>query len=198
MVAEKQQIARCAGIANLVVFLARLSHESTIAGVIADRPGNAWLVSALVAGGGTDTLAQVSRTSVPLLLAIPALAGSLVAASTLPAAAKLSVCNKTAHTASLALGFFDGKNWGSTGWWMVAAGSCTALIEEPLNGRFYYVYAEHHDVGGAWVGDRSFCVKQGRFTIHSRTDCMGQGYEVKRFFQVDTGSSIDWTENLAD
>jgi uncharacterized membrane protein len=150
------------------------------------------------AGGGTDTLAQLSRISLPLLLAVPALAGNFFFVSAEPAAAKLSVCNKTAHTASLALGFFDGKNWGSTGWWTVAAGSCTALIEEPLNGRFYYVYAEHHDVGGAWEGDRSFCVKQGRFAILSRTDCIAQGYEVKRFFQVDTGSSIEWTENLAD
>jgi uncharacterized membrane protein len=131
-------------------------------------------------------------------LAVPALAGSFLAASALPAAAKLAVCNKTMHAASLALGFFNGKNWGSAGWWTVAAGSCTALIDEPLNGRFYYVYAEHHDVGGAWEGDRSFCVKQGRFAILSRTDCTAQGYEVKRFFQVDTGTSTDWTENLAD
>jgi uncharacterized membrane protein len=149
-------------------------------------------------GGGTDTLAQVSRTSLPLLLAVPALAGSFLVASAPSAAAKLAVCNKTAHSASLALGFFDGKTWGSAGWWTVAAGNCTALIEEPLNGRYYYVYAEHHDVGGAWEGDRSFCVKPGRFAILSRTDCTAQGYEVKRFFQVDTGSSTDWTENLAD
>jgi uncharacterized membrane protein len=140
----------------------------------------------------------VSRISLPLLLAVPALAGSFLAASALPATAKLAVCNKTMHAASLALGFFNGKNWGSAGWWTVAAGSCTALIDEPLNGRFYYVYAEHHDVGGAWEGDRSFCVKQGRFAILSRTDCTAQGYEVKRFFQVDTGTSTDWTENLAD
>ena len=140
----------------------------------------------------------MSRTPLLLLLAVPALAGSFFVASAPPALAKLSVCNKTTHSASLALGFFDGKNWGSAGWWTVAAGNCTALIEEPLNGRYYYVYAEHHDVGGAWEGDRSFCVKQGRFAIPRRTDCLAQGYEVKRFFQVDTGNSTDWTENLAD
>jgi uncharacterized membrane protein len=133
-----------------------------------------------------------------VLLAVPALAASFLAVCTLPAAAKFSVCNKTTHTASLAFGFFDGKNWGSAGWWTVAAGSCAALTEEPLSARFYYVYAEHQDVGGAWEGDRGFCVKQGRFAIATRTDCLAQGYEVKRFFQVDTGNATDWTENLAD
>jgi uncharacterized membrane protein len=131
-------------------------------------------------------------------LAVPALAASFLAASTLAAAAKFSVCNRTAHAASLAFGFFDGKNWGSAGWWTVAAGSCAALLEGPLSARFYYVYARHQGVGGAWEGDRSFCVKQGRFAIARHTDCMTQGYEARRFFQVDTGNSTDWIENLAD
>ena len=131
-------------------------------------------------------------------LAVPAFAASLVAASADPAAAKLSVCNKTAHPAAVALGSFDGKDWTSAGWWTVAAGECAALVNEPLPARYYYLYAEHRDVGGAWEGDRSFCVKQGHFEFRGRADCLAHGYEAKRFFQVDTGKSAEWTENLAD
>jgi hypothetical protein len=43
MVAQKQQIACRVGIANFVVFKGRLSHESIIEGVIANRRRNARL-----------------------------------------------------------------------------------------------------------------------------------------------------------
>lgn len=125
------------------------------------------------------------------------LAASLLAAAS-PAAAKFSVCNRTAHPASVALGFFDGKFWTSVGWWTVAARDCAALINEPLNARYYYLYAEHEGVGGTWDGDRSFCVKQAPFNLQGRADCLAHGFDVKRFFQVDTGNSIDWIQNLAD
>jgi uncharacterized membrane protein len=131
-------------------------------------------------------------------LAIPVFAAMSLVASALPASAKFAVCNRTATPASVALGFFDGKDWASAGWWKLAAGECSALVKEPLMGRFYYLYAEHQDSDGAWDGDRSFCVKQRRFTIQGRRDCSAHGYELKRFFQVDTGNSVDWTENLAD
>jgi uncharacterized membrane protein len=129
----------------------------------------------------------------PLLVA-PLMAGTFPA----PADASLNVCNKTAHPASVAVGFFNGKAWSSAGWWTVSAGGCESVIKEPLNARYYYLYATHLDVGGAWDGDRSFCVKPGRFAIEGRGECLEQGYEMRRFFEGDTGNSSDWTENLAD
>jgi uncharacterized membrane protein len=138
----------------------------------------------------------VSPRSYTLLL--PVIAVALLGASTHPASARFSVCNRTANPASIALGFYSGKDWASSGWWKIGAGGCAVLIEEPLLARFYYIYAEHEDVGGAWEGDRSFCVKEGRFTILGRTGCVAHGYEARRFFQVDTGNAPDWIENLAD
>ena len=150
----------------------------------------------LTARDGTDTLSHVSaRLSILLLAGVTA---TLLGVSTDPAAARFSVCNKTGHPTSIALGFFNGKQWASSGWWKIAAGYCAALIEEPLPGRFYYLYAEHENLGGAWEGDRSFCVGSGHFAIVGRADCSAHGYEIKRFFQVDTGNSPEWTENLAD
>jgi uncharacterized membrane protein len=135
----------------------------------------------------------LSLILLPLLAATP-MAGVLPDS----AYASLTVCNKTAHAAAVAVGFFNGKIWGSAGWWTVAAGGCESVIKEPLNGRYYYLYAAHEDVGGSWDGDRSFCVARGHFTIQGRNDCLNQGYEMRRFFQIDTGASSDWTENLAD
>jgi uncharacterized membrane protein len=81
------------------------------------------------------------------------------AAST-PAEAAFSICNKTTHAASVALGFYDGKDWGSSGWWTVVPGACERIVTEPLVAR-YYLYATHQDIGGAWEGDRSFCGRSG-------------------------------------
>jgi uncharacterized membrane protein len=140
-------------------------------------------------------LLRVSRFAATLILSVGFLPAILFAA---PAAASFSVCNKTEHGVLVAIGFFDGKNWRSAGWWPVTARDCAELIKTPLVGRYYYLYASHEEVGGAWDGDRSFCVTTGRFTIRGRGDCQHQGYEVKRFLQVDTGNSPNWTENLAD
>ncbi len=144
------------------------------------------------------TLIRVSRGLPSGVLIAPVFAGVLLAASSAPAQAAFSVCNKTDHTASVALGFYDGKDWGSTGWWTVAAGACTRIINEALFARYYYLYAIHQDVGGAWEGDRSFCIGKGRFSIQGRDGCAAKGFESKKFFQIDTGQSRDWTENLAD
>lgn len=135
----------------------------------------------------------------PALILFPLLLAPLMLC-TLGATARatLNVCNKTAHPASVAVGFFNGKAWSSAGWWPIAAGGCESLIKEPLNARYYYLYAAQQDVGGAWDGNRAFCVARGRFQIEGRSDCLNQGYEMRRFFEVDTGNSVDWTENLAD
>ena len=118
--------------------------------------------------------------------------------SAAPANAAFSVCNKTTHPAAVALGFVNEKGWNSAGWWNIAPGNCAQLVSQPLNARFYYLYAVHQDIGGAWDGEHSFCVKPGQFTIQGRINCAGKGYEARRFFEVDTGNSPNWTENLVD
>ena len=114
-----------------------------------------------------------------------------------PAAAGLNVCNQTSHPAAVALGAFDGAEWGSRGWWTVGSGACAEIVSGPLIARYYYLYAVH-GVGGAWSGNRSFCVGAGQFEIAGREDCVERGFDRKRFFQVDTGDVPDWTETLAD
>jgi uncharacterized membrane protein len=129
------------------------------------------------------------RTLVGLILVVLAVS---------PAEAAFRVCNKSTHAAQVAIGFYDGKNWSSQGWWPIPAGQCNELVSGPLKARYYYLYAVDEHSGGAWDGNRSFCVGEGQFVIPGRVNCVARGYERRTFFQVDTGESIDWTENLAD
>jgi uncharacterized membrane protein len=153
---------------------------------------------ALTEAAPADRFLDVSRSSLLLALTLPAIAAAFLCAGTVPAVANFLVCNKTAYAAAVALGSYDGKAWGSSGWWKIAPGDCSILLRGPLISRYYYVYAEHEEIGGAWDGDRSFCVTKGEFSIAGRSDCLAKGYETRRFFQVDTGSALRWTENLAD
>jgi uncharacterized membrane protein len=115
-----------------------------------------------------------------------------------PAEAALGVCNKTGHSTDIALGFYDGKQWSSRGWWTVAPGDCVQVVNENLVARYYYIYAVQRDVGGGWDGEHGFCVRNGQFQIQGRSNCVKRGFDRKGFFQVDTGQAPDWTENLAD
>lgn len=116
-----------------------------------------------------------------------------------PALADFHVCNRTANTAKVALGRYDGSEWLSEGWWSVPAHACATLLGGKLVARYYYVYAS--DGGsGTWGGRRAFCVTAGggKFQIIGRADCAGRGYDRKSFFEVDTGNSPDWTQSLSD
>ena len=103
------------------------------------------------------------RIKTALLSALFLLAGFFAAA--VPAHAAFSVCNKTTFPASVAIGYYDGATWNSAGWWNIVAGSCAELVTTPLPARYYYLYAVHQSAGGAWDGDRSFCVSRESFQI---------------------------------
>jgi uncharacterized membrane protein len=115
-----------------------------------------------------------------------------------PAQAGLTLCNKTARPARVALGRFDGTAWGSEGWWTIAPGKCARLVTAPLDARYYYLYAGDGGAG-TWDGDYAFCVAADeKFSIVGREDCAGRGYERKGFYQVDTHENTDVTKSISD
>lgn len=124
------------------------------------------------------------------LAGLPCVAGTALAG--------FNVCNKTGQDVRAALGRFDGTNWTSEGWWTVKAGSCTALLTGPLQGRFYYLYATD-GASGTWDGKTRFCVApEKRFKSASRADCAKRGFDRRGFFEVDTGKKPDWTQTLSN
>ena len=115
-----------------------------------------------------------------------------------PAQAALTVCNKAGHPARVALGRFDGRDWASQGWWLLAPGQCADVVTAKLDARYYYLYATD-DASGGWDGRNGFCVAQtDTFQIRGRADCEGHGYDRKGFFQIDTGQARDYTQTLSD
>lgn len=130
------------------------------------------------------------RFALPLLAALLLLAG--------PARASFTVCNKSDHAAKVAIGRFDGRHWGSQGWWTIAPKKCAGLIAGPLDARYYYLYATD-GATGAWDGSKNFCTApSGAFAISGRANCAGRGYDRKGFFEVDTGQNPNWTQSLSD
>ena len=115
-----------------------------------------------------------------------------------PAHAGLSVCNRTAQPAKLALGRFNGTQWMSQGWWTIAGHHCSTVISAPLDARYYYLYAT--DGGpGSWDGGHPFCTASAAaFKVIGRGDCAAHGYDRKGFFEVDTGDKPDFTQSLSD
>ena len=128
-----------------------------------------------------------------LILALAALV-----ALTVPAQAGFSVCNKSARTVRVALGRFDGTQWGSQGWWFISPKQCAALISEKLNARYYYLYATNENFG-LWDGNKKFCVTVFiKFAISGRANCESRGYYRLGFSEIDTGNRLDWVQTLSD
>lgn len=112
-----------------------------------------------------------------------------------PAAAELSFCNDTPVTLSVAIGYATGDTWTSEGWWRIEPVSCTAIIEEDLDLRYYYWHAWHP--GGDLVeDDYRFCISDEVFTIEGDTDCADRGHDRVAFNEVNVGEALSFTVHL--
>ncbi len=115
-----------------------------------------------------------------------------------PAFAALTVCNKTARDARVAVGRFDGTQWISEGWWAVASQKCAEIVPRRLTARYYYLYAVDGGAG-SWDGARKFCVgNSDKWQSPGRSNCAGRGMDRKGFFRIDTGDKPDYTQTLSD
>ena len=115
-----------------------------------------------------------------------------------PANANFSVCNKSAHPMRVAVGLYDGVQWASKGWWVVAPNKCAELVAGRLQARYYYLYATN-ELFGVWSGPKHFCVTVFmKFTIPGRRECEARGYYRLGFLEIDTGNKLDWTQTFSD
>lgn len=125
--------------------------------------------------------------------ALAALLGALYA---LPAQARLDVCNDTGSRVGIAVGYHDGSEWVSEGWWHLDGHKCGPVIETALDARYYYLFVIDFDAGGGWSGLATLCVAPDAFTIRGREDCEARGRFTAGFFEVDTAHAPDWTVRL--
>ena len=115
-----------------------------------------------------------------------------------PAAADFRICNLTKSRIGIAIGYKDGEEWATEGWWNVAAGNCETLLRGNLAARFYYIYAVDYDRGGEWSGQAFMCTREKEFTIRGTGDCLARGFDRTGFFEVDTGDQRAWTVQLTE
>lgn len=118
----------------------------------------------------------------------------------------LVLCNKTEHLVWAATGQLADDNFESRGWTRVPAAECTQVINQNLNSRFYFYYAEAVSAKGdlvveagrrkIWGGEKPLCSKPTRFVIKGDENCSARGFDRHLFKQIDTGSARRWTVNL--
>ena len=129
------------------------------------------------------------------LLALSALGAALCAAA--PARADLRMCNNTNNRVSVALGYTDGQNWVSEGWWNLKSLDCVTLLRGALAAEYYYLYAMD-ERGGEWKGKVFMCTSDREFKIDGRQDCFVRGYNRTGFFEVDTGKDFEELDGATD
>jgi uncharacterized membrane protein len=132
----------------------------------------------------------------PALLCLGLATAAPLAAT--PAAADFRICNLTKSRIGIALGYKDGEEWATEGWWNIAAGNCETPLRGNLAARFYYIYAVDYDRGGEWSGQAFMCTRDKEFTIRGTGNCLARGYERTGFFEVDTGEQQTWTVQLTE
>jgi uncharacterized membrane protein len=111
------------------------------------------------------------------------------------------VCNKTGGPVEVAKALNTAKQGEtpvivSEGWYQFAPGECSTLWAGELKYRYYLLYAQNKNTKREWKGDIRVCVSREPFTI-THGYCETSNYQ-RGFFQVDTGESTSWTQNLTD
>lgn len=118
----------------------------------------------------------------------------------------LVLCNKTEHLVWAATGQLNDEQFESRGWTRVPTKECAQVINQNLDNRYYFFYAEAVTQDGdvvveagrrkIWGGEKPLCSKPTRFVISGDENCTARGFDRHLFKQIDTGSARRWTVNL--
>lgn len=95
-----------------------------------------------------------------------------------------TLCNRTSNRIWSAIARRSPEGWESRGWWRIEAGGCARVIDRPLRGAEYFVYAEMEDGSGLRTltqASEAFCVGQAKFAIMGREDCEASAYRTALF-----------------
>ena len=97
----------------------------------------------------------------------------------------LTFCNRTDKRIWSAMARRRGEGWESRGWWLLEAGGCARVIDEPLLQAGLFAYAEM-EIGDGEMrtltrGSDTFCVSKAKFAITGREACEEAAYRVGRF-----------------
>jgi uncharacterized membrane protein len=97
----------------------------------------------------------------------------------------LTFCNRTDKRIWSAMARRRGDEWESRGWWLLEAGGCARIIDEPLLQSGLFAYAEM-ETGDGEVrtlkrGTDPFCVARSKFAITGRDGCEAAAFRPGLF-----------------
>lgn len=97
----------------------------------------------------------------------------------------LTFCNRTDKRIWSAMARRRGDDWESRGWWLLEAGGCARVIDEPLLQAGLFAYAEM-ETGDGEVrtlrrGTDPFCVSRSKFAITGRDSCEAAAFRSGLF-----------------
>lgn len=102
----------------------------------------------------------------------------------------LTYCNRTDKRIWSAMARRRGEGWESRGWWILEAGGCARIIDEPLLQAEHFAYAEM-EMGDGTVatlrrGIDEFCVSRSKFAITGRDACEAAAFRTGKFVATPT------------
>lgn len=105
--------------------------------------------------------------------------------------ADFSVCNLTEETLSFAVAQQHLDTATSYGWWVITPNQCQLILKGMQHEKKLFGFASHHRVGGEWSGAHSFCTDITSFEIGGSDNCISRGFQLRGFFEIETGGSGD-------
>jgi uncharacterized membrane protein len=92
-----------------------------------------------------------------------------------PAAAELTLCNRTSYQMEAAIGLEMRANVATRGWFRVDPGQCRQVVDGALEADMVYVHARTPPVYGSAPlpqnGNAEFCIRDGSFEIANARSC---------------------------
>jgi len=102
-------------------------------------------------------------------------ASTVLLAAAHPAAAELTLCNRTSYRMDAAVGLEKRANVATRGWFRIDPGQCRQAIDGALDADMVYVHARTPPVYGSAPlpqdGHAEFCIRDGNFEIANARSC---------------------------
>ena len=102
-----------------------------------------------------------------------------------PVEAQLVICSrKIDRHLDVAIGYAEGGQWVSEGWWKVPPSDCITPVGGNLRVRYYYIRGVEWNTGKSWSQNISFCTDSTAFKIYGDQECESRGYKQEDFFSI--------------
>ncbi|MEM6693181.1 MAG: DUF1036 domain-containing protein [Pseudomonadota bacterium] len=112
------------------------------------------------------------------------------------AEAALRICNNHENQRTVAIGYREGPEWISKGWWNIDPGDCTVVLGGALNGRYYHYFENRPGFSGD-PASRDLCVILKKFEVNGQDNCVASEHTMVRFKRIDVGGKVpDFTYDL--